>query len=1095
MEGAWAIHVDTGGTFTDCITEAPDGEIFRAKVLSHGSLPGVVDEIIGSRSMRIKVPWRAPDDFPVGFTVLFPDLPDFRCKVSGYHASSGRIIVDEDLPIVSSSGEPVELVSGWEAPILAARLILAAQGVDLGQASVVMRLATTRCTNALLEGKGAPPVFFVTRGFPDLLRIGDQRRLGLFDLCPRKRQPLHGRVVEVNERLDRQGAVLEKLDPEDLRERVQPLLESGCRVAAISLLHSHLNPRHEEQLAEFLREMGFEVVTASANIRPFHKWLPRAESAVVEAYLTPVLNQYLGKVASEIEDGSLHVMTSAGGLVGTESYRAIDSLLSGPAGGVVGAVAVSRRVGLDKVIALDMGGTSADVSRFDGDFDYSDRHAVGEALVSSLALRIETVAAGGGSHCWLDGDLLAVGPASAGARPGPACYGYGGPLCLTDVNLLLGRLDLSLFTVPVFPQESERRLAELLEGTGRAPEDVLLGFLEVADDLMAGAIRKISVREGYDPSEYALVAFGGAGGQHACGVAEKLGITQVLSPADAGLLSAYGLSRALLERIAERQVLKLLSVEQLFPIEDELREDALAALASEGIFVSDQAIRRKTAFIRYQGQDAALEIDYQELADLQALFEKRYTQVFGYLPSDCPLEVVSLRLIASVDAASQEDETVPPSADVLEAAVPSGEFAVFSRDKLVPGQRIEGPALVPDSFGTLFLKAGWRAGVGDQQSLLLERVPANRESAPPSHELGMAARELFANRFLTLADEMGAQLQRTALSINVKERLDFSCALLDQEGRLVANAPHVPVHLGALGVCVREIISKLPPEPGDVLVSNHPAYGGSHLPDVTVLAPVHDELGQLVAFVANRAHHAEIGGIRPGSMSPEAGNLAEEGVVIPPTRLFRGGVSKVVEMADVFRQGPWPSRRPEENLSDLLAQVAAIRTGSNALEKLVREHGTATVAKHMTFLRERSASICRQFLARYDHAELHAEEHLDDGSKIVARIEIREGRAIFDFTGTSPRHPGNLNATDAIVRSAVVYVLRLLTEADVPLNEGFLDPVDILLTDDSLLAPRFFEDPALAPAVSGGNVEVSQRLVDTLLRAFDQFLPAPTWLG
>ena len=350
----------------------------------------------------------------------------------------------------------------------------------------------------------------------------------------------------------------------------------------------------------------------------------------------------------------------------------------------------------------------------------------------------------------------------------------------------------------------------------------------------------------------------------------------------------------------------------------------------------------------------------------------------------------------------------------------------------------------------------------------------------------MASRELFANRFLTLVDEMGAQLQRTALSTNVKERLDFSCALLDQKGRLVANAPHVPVHLGALGVCVREVISKLPPEPGDVIVSNHPAFGGSHLPDVTVLAPVHDEHGQLVAFVANRAHHAEIGGIRPGSMSPEASNLAEEGVVIPPTRLFQGGVSKVEEMADVFRQGPWPSRRPEENLSDLLAQVAAIRTGSNALEKLAREHGTATLAEHMTFLRERSASICRQFLAGYDHAELHAEEHLDDGSKIVTRIEIREGRAIFDFNGTSPRHPANLNATEAIVRSAVVYVLRLLTEADVPLNEGFLEPVDILLPDNSLLAPRFMEDPALAPAVSGGNVEVSQRLVDALLCAFDR---------
>ncbi|MGE4550333.1 MAG: hydantoinase B/oxoprolinase family protein, partial [Opitutales bacterium] len=429
----------------------------------------------------------------------------------------------------------------------------------------------------------------------------------------------------------------------------------------------------------------------------------------------------------------------------------------------------------------------------------------------------------------------------------------------------------------------------------------------------------------------------------------------------------------------------------------------------------------------------------------------------------------------------------PPEKDAPATTEASGKFPVFVRDELTPGRRIEGPALVPDSFGTLVIEAGWQAGVGDQLSLLLERIsPRQTIDCPGQPTSGFAARELFSNRFLTLVDEMGAQLQRTALSTNVKERLDFSCALLDQRGRLVVNAPHVPVHLGALGMCVRKIVEKLPPEPGDVIVSNHPAYGGSHLPDVTVIAPVHDDDGDLFAFVANRAHHAEIGGIRPGSMSPEACNLAEEGVVIPPTRLFRGGASLVEEVARVFRQGPWPSRRPDENLADLLAQVAAIRGGSDSLVELAREHGAATLGEHMKFLRDRSSSICREFLAGYDHAELHAEEHLDDGSRIVARINIRDGRAIFDFTGTSPRHPANLNATAAIVGSAVVYVLRLLTEEDVPLNEGFLEPVEIVLPENSLLAPRFPEDPAQAPAVSGGNVEVSQRLVDALLCAFDR---------
>lgn len=1082
-DGAWCIHVDTGGTFTDCIAESPDGRTVRNKTLSRGSLPASVAQVCARDVLILDAHWDSPDDFSVGFTVRFPSHPENLVEVAAYEANARRLTLTEPLPFVPEVGEPLELDSGMEAPVLATNLVLANEGLDISSVNLSLRLATTRCTNALLEGKGVSPVFFVTRGFRDLLRIGDQRRLGLFDLCPRTREPLHGEVIEVSERLDRNGEVIEPIDFGDVREQLRTLPVDTGKVAAVSLLHSYANPSHEEILAEFLRSEGFSIVIESSALHPFVKWLPRAESVVIEAYLTPVLRQYLDNVSACIDRGALRVMTSAGGLVGKNDYRAVDSLLSGPAGGVVGAATVAARAGLSKIIALDMGGTSADVSRFDGDFDYRDRHEVGSASISAPALKIETVAAGGGSICRLEGDLLCVGPESAGARPGPACYGFGGPLCLTDVNLLLGRLSPEHFAGPVFSKDSELRLEEMLQGSSRSREETLMGFLDVANDAMAGAIRKVSVREGYDPADYALVAFGGAGGQHACGVAGKLGITRVLSPADAGLLSAYGLSKASLERFAERQVLRSLADIDLSTIEEELSAEALDALLRESAV---GAVRRKTAFIRFSGQDSSLEIDYSNLADLPSFFETRYREVFGYVPKDGLIEIVSLRVIASVDVEPDPIENFPSSgSDAQRVEKSSLGLPLHLRDTLMPGDFLDGPVLVPDSFGTFFLESGWRGGVGDCGSILLERIsPSGTEKSNPPGYLGVAARELFSNRFLTLVEEMGARLERIALSTNVKERLDFSCALLDAGGRLTANAPHVPVHLGALGLCVREIAATLSLEPGDVVVSNHPGFGGSHLPDITVIAPVHDRAGNLFAYVANRAHHAEIGGIRPGSMPPDARNLAEEGVVIPPTYLFKRGESRVDDAARLFHEGPWPSRRPEENLADLLAQVASVRFGVERLSALAEEHGSRTLGEHMKHLRDRSAGICREFLARHEVAELRAEQRLDDGSLIVVTITIRDSRATFDFTGTASRHPANLNATAAIVRSALVYVLRVLADREVPLNEGFLDPVEIILPEDSFLSPVFPDDPAESPAVAGGNVEVSQRLVDTLLLAF-----------
>ena len=579
--------------------------------------------------------------------------------------------------------------------------------------------------------------------------------------------------------------------------------------------------------------------------------------------------------------------------------------------------------------------------------------------------------------------------------------------------------------------------------------------------------------------------FGGAGGQHACGVADKLGITRILSPADAGLLSAYGLSRASIERFAERQVLQLLEAADLEAVESSLLEEAMTSLEEERLPETESVVFRKTAFLRYQGQDAPLELNYVELAELGALFESRYREVFGYLSSDRSLEVVSLRVIACVETAPEKAESFGAETGAVLRGNPSGQLSRYFRNELPLGSLVEGPVMVSDAFGTLVIESQWQGKLGDQGSFLLEKKFSRHSPSSIIRRDGcVAQRELFTNRFITLVDEMGAQLERSALSTNVKERLDFSCALLDAEGRLVANAPHVPVHLGALGVCVRTIAKKLTIRPGDLIVSNHPAYGGSHLPDVTVLAPVHDDAGHLFAFVANRAHHAEIGGVCPGSMSPDATRLEEEGVVLPPTYLFREGVSRLDEVVSLFTKGPWPSRRPDENLADLLAQVAAARRGAKVLVKLAGEHGAATLEQHMLLLRERAARICSDFLAEFGQERLRSEQRLDDGGRIIVELMIKEGRVTIDFSGTSPPRRSNLNATTAIARSAVLYVFRLLVEQNVPLNEGFLDPVDFVFPENSLLSPLFPDDPAEAPAVAGGNVEVSQRLVDALLLAF-----------
>ncbi|MHC5005509.1 MAG: hydantoinase/oxoprolinase family protein, partial [Planctomycetota bacterium] len=713
-----------------------------------------------------------------------------------------------------------------------------------------MRLGTTRGTNALLERRGSPTALFITRGLADLVDIGDQQRPDLFALRIDKRRPLHDHVVEVPGRLAADGSIVEPLtsrELDELAERGRGLLEQGVRSAAVALLHSYRNPEQEEAVVGRLREVGFEHVSGSAQLAPLIKLLPRAETAIVDAYLGPVVHGYLDAVERALSGGRLLVMTSAGGLRPSTRYRAVDSLLSGPAGGVVGAAASGARAGCDHVIGFDMGGTSTDVCRYDGDYEYRYEFRVGDARLVAPALAIETVAAGGGSVCGVRDERLLVGPESAGADPGPACYGAGGPLTITDVNLLSGRLSADCFEIPLDPDHARTALdavrSAIDDGAGQAPtgDELLDGFLQIANERMAGAIARVSIARGYDPSEYALVGFGGAGGQHACAVAGLLAIDTVILPRDASLLSAVGLRRAVLERLTERQVLRPLDEvrDDLDAWLDELGREAVAAVVEAGAAPQEVAVRRRVVHLRLTGQETTLPVEHESAAGLEEAFRRRYEAMYRHEPPGKPVEVESIRVVASTTAPAVEPCPPPrtPARPVALRTVPARfdgrwlDAPAYERSGLVPGDRIDGPALVLDRRTTFVVEPGWTAAVDGDGGMVCRRRPgAGAPAARTEAQSDLIRQELFTNRFQDLVEEAGRMLQRTAISTNVKERLDFSCALLDGDGRLVVNAPHIPVHLGAMGMCVRAVRERMAMESGDVVVTNHPGLGGTHLP-------------------------------------------------------------------------------------------------------------------------------------------------------------------------------------------------------------------------------------------------------------------------
>lgn len=1008
----WKIRIDVGGTFTDGWALTPDGRQIRCKVLSSG--------VIRTSIRSIEDGWLVCDrflsthgagleGFKVGDAVVEASVPDKgRLKVRGSF----------------KEGQVIELSTGEDAPVVAAR-ILTGTAPSEKFPECELRVATTRGTNALLEGKGTPVDLYTTKGFESLLEVRDQRRPDLFELSPSLKAPVTRKVTGVPGRVDRKGNEVEKLDESVFEE------ENPGEAVAVAMINADCDPIHENRVAEILRSKGAGEISVSNDLIPVIRLWPRMETTVANAYLTPVMGNFISNLRASLPGMPVSLMTSAGQLKTVEDFRPVDSLLSGPAGGIAGAAALSRAAGLGKVLTFDMGGTSTDVSRVAGDPDYRYEQEVGPVKVLTPAVKIETVAAGGGSICqWRNGGLE-VGPESAGSDPGPACYGCGGPLTVTDVNLLLGLMDESRADIPLDRTAAEARLDELVTDIGGEVDrtELLLGLRKIAIEHMAEALRLVSTREGYDCREHALIAFGGAGPQHACALARELDIKSVLIPADAGLLSAWGLHQAGDRELKMKQVLK--------PLDDSV--SSLIHELSEG-----RPIHRCLFELRLKGQDSCLEIETDgEVSDVEVrdAFEERYRHLYGDArPEGREIEWVALRV-----------ELVGRSEHL--------ENEIFEKGELVDEDRIE-----QDGFSTLLLEKGWRVNKGSRGSVRLDwEGDERKESTTPE----VVEAELFRRRFEGVVESMGELLRRTALSTNIKERLDYSCALLDAEGRLVVNAPHIPVHLGALGLCVRKVSENVSWKEGDAVVVNHPAFGGSHLPDVTVISPVIIN-GRLFAFVANRAHHAEIGGKTPGSMPPDATCLAEEGIVIVPTRYEEIGEGFFDE-----------SRSPGDNEADLKAQVSANRHGVESLKALVEQASSDVVRGYMEALYARSASLLKQSLVDLDDCE--ASDVLDDGSIIRVKICARE-KLVVDFSGSSNVHPGNLNATPAIVRSAVLYVLRLWLKSDLPLNEGLLDGVEIVM-EEGILNPPLSRDPAKCPAVVGGNVETSQRLVDVLLEA------------
>ena len=1049
MDIAWSFAIDRGGTFTDVIGRASDGRETSLKLLS--SSPAYTDAAV--EGMR--------------------------------------------------------------------RILGAAPGAPFPAERVeTIRMGTTVATNALLERAGAKTLFVTTEGFADSLAIGDQSRPELFALDIRRPAPLYAGVVEAVERLGADGAVVRNLDTDTLAARLAAAVAEGYRSCAIAFLHADLNPAHERAAGALARQAGFAFVALSHEVSPLPRFLPRAETTVADAYLTPVLQSYVRQVAKAVAGAPLYFMTSAGGLVRAEAFRGRDAVVSGPAGGVVGVAQTARRAGAAATLGFDMGGTSTDVCRFAGILERRDTARVAGVRLRSPMLDVETVAAGGGSILAFDGLRARAGPASAGAAPGPACYGHGGPATVTDANLVLGRLDPSAFPAvfgpdgdqPLDTQAAHSRIAELAAAMGAASvEAAAEGFVSVAVEQMAQAVRRISTERGFDPREHVLTAFGGAAGQVACATAEALEVGEILCPRQGSVLSAWGIGEAQLSALRQAGLEAALDADGLAAAQAKLAEvetAARAALADQGAEAGEV---RRVLRLRYDGADAELPVEPGELAAVRADFEAAHQRLFGFV------EAGRRVLIATVDVEALNapsvslrepppplrtggaDPAAPPPAGELSAKPTEGAFGARVRifaagawhdAPLVAADAVtelDGPALIVRPDTQIAVLPGWRARAEADGLIRLTRIGRATTAAPDLSRPDPVTLELFNRRFMGVAEAMGAALERTAHSVNIKERLDFSCALFDADGGLVANAPHMPVHLGSMGASVRAVRDRHPTlRPGEAFALNNPYAGGTHLPDITVVMPVFVEdpppeeehlAAQPAFYVAARGHHADVGGMQPGSMPPFSKTIEDEGVLLDALPIMREGRFLEAETLAALAANRWPARSPWRNLADLKAQIAACQAGAGAVRAMISGFGAQTVARYMGFVQANAAAAVRRALGRLSDGE--GRTPLDAGGEIVVRTTVNAagGCATLDFTGSSDQLDSNFNAPSAIVDAAALYVFRTLIDDDIPLNAGCLEPLKILTRERSLLSPR---QPA---AVVAGNVETSQHVVDVLYSA------------
>jgi 5-oxoprolinase (ATP-hydrolysing) len=950
-----------------------------------------------------------------------------------------------------------------------------------------IKLGTTVATNALLERKGARTLLVTTQGFADALLIGDQARPDLFALDIERPAPLHAGVVEADERLDAAGAVVRPLDETALAAALARAVAAGFESLAIAFLHADLNPGHERRAGALARAAGFRFVSLSSDVSPLPRFIPRAETTVVDAYLTPVLAAYVAKLEAAVAGAPLFFMTSAGALVRAGAFRGRDALVSGPAGGVVGVAGVAPAAGGKPALGFDMGGTSTDVCRYAGALERRDTARIAGVKVRAPMLDVETVAAGGGSILAFDGLRARVGPASAGADPGPACYGRGGPATVTDANLVLGRLDPARFPhlfgpkgdAPLDVAAAEARLAELAQAMGApSARAAAAGFLAVAVEQMAGAIRRISTERGFDPRGHALVAFGGAAGQVACDVADALGVAEVLSPRYASVLSAWGIGQARMRSIRSAGLGAALDdtgVAAAEVLAERLAGEALAALAEQGAEAGDE---QRRLYLSYAEADAALPVPLSDAAAARAAFEASHRRLFGFVEPSRPILIASVEVEISEPPSPLRGGVEGGGATSVGGVLRDGGISLHTAPTPSAPSPQGGGGLITRSDTQIFVAPGWVATEEPDGLVRLARVGASAAVGPSADRVDPVTLELYNRRFMGIAEAMGAALERTAHSVNIKERLDFSCALFDADGGLVANAPHMPVHLGSMGASVRAVRERHPVlRPGQAFALNSPYAGGTHLPDITVVMPVWSDGAAPAFFVAARGHHADVGGVQPGSMPPFSHTIDEEGVLLDALPIMADGAFLETAVRDALGTGQWPARAPDRNIADLKAQIAACQAGAAAVAALIDQHGAAEVARYMGFVQANAEAAVRRAIGVL--ADGAARVPMDGGGEIVVQVSVDAagGTARLDFTGSSPQLGSNFNAPASVVDAAALYVFRCLVDDDIPLNAGCLAPLDIIVPAGSMLNPR---PPA---AVVAGNVETSQHVVDALFMA------------